>query len=459
MRPVEEKDGHTATASTIDTGAVEDDALDWDYSYQFTPSSVAARSAYRRLLFKLWFYKSRFLTIDSWRPMWTGQEGVANLYFIAWFALNIVITLSSKAMFSNFKFPYPMMLTAVHCAVTGLGSQLAAWLGTYKAVRITPQQLAGLGVFSLVFTVNIWLSNYALLVVSVAVHQVFRTTIPLFTMILSLTLYKEVYPLRMLPSVLLVIAGVAATVWGDMEMTFYGGLVVCIGCAFSSLKGLMSQKAQIGAQGLETFDLLRAVCPLAVLELIILGLFNGEVVSLLNDSQFTSATAWNLLVQGLIAFSLNFVSFKCAALKNPLTMTIAGNIKQVVTPLLALWIFGGALTSSLVLGLVIATAGALWYSEEARLRKDALKTAIVKSEEDLELAATDMSALAVSVARTDKREAQLHTGDGATALTETAQVVAPATIGSTMPLDQFKSRKIEVQGRTISTKTIIPNAS
>eukprot|EP01054_Gregarina_sp_Poly1_P000276 Gregarina_sp_Poly_1__275@NODE_1068_length_5192_cov_185_777756_g194_i1_p2_GENE_NODE_1068_length_5192_cov_185_777756_g194_i1NODE_1068_length_5192_cov_185_777756_g194_i1_p2_ORF_typecomplete_len450_score51_10TPT/PF03151_16/4_1e56UAA/PF08449_11/1_5e18EamA/PF00892_20/2_8e06EamA/PF00892_20/0_058SLC35F/PF06027_12/6e05SLC35F/PF06027_12/7_1Nuc_sug_transp/PF04142_15/0_017Nuc_sug_transp/PF04142_15/0_92CRTlike/PF08627_10/0_00057CRTlike/PF08627_10/1_1e03PUNUT/PF16913_5/0_38_NODE_1068_length_5192_cov_185_77775 len=449
MRVMEQGDKEgQMTVSTVDETP---ENLDWEYSYQF-PSNATARSrSYRRFLLQLWFYKSRFLSIDSWRPMWTGQEGIANAYFIGWFALNIVITLSSKAMFSSFKFPYPMMLTAVHCAFTGLGSQIAAWTRCYPAVNISPSQVIGLFWFSIVFTVNIWLSNYALLVVSVAVHQVFRTTIPLFTMILSLLVYKEVYPLRMLPSVLLVICGVAATVWGDIEMTVFGGIVVCIGCAFSSLKGLMSQKAQIGAQGLETFDLLRAVCPLAVVELIVLGLLNGEVASLIMDRDFGTNTAWNLLLQGLLAFALNFVSFKCAALKNPLTMTIAGNIKQVVTPLLALWIFGGSLTASLLTGLILATVGAIWYGEESRLRRESLKAATAKSEEDLE-SRVELSAAAVPVAKTVETA-----DDRPPALIETAQLIAPATIGSAVPADQFKSRKIEVLGKSGQPKAVVPN--
>eukprot|EP01053_Blabericola_migrator_P007106 Blabericola_migrator_1__7105@NODE_35_length_17941_cov_94_946347_g31_i0_p6_GENE_NODE_35_length_17941_cov_94_946347_g31_i0NODE_35_length_17941_cov_94_946347_g31_i0_p6_ORF_typecomplete_len394_score49_06TPT/PF03151_16/1_4e53UAA/PF08449_11/1_6e18EamA/PF00892_20/1_4e05EamA/PF00892_20/0_18CRTlike/PF08627_10/0_0023Nuc_sug_transp/PF04142_15/0_045SLC35F/PF06027_12/1_6e03SLC35F/PF06027_12/0_0077PhoLip_ATPase_N/PF16209_5/0_042PUNUT/PF16913_5/1_5Trp_oprn_chp/PF09534_10/1_8e04Trp_oprn_chp/PF09534_10/6_6e02Trp len=360
------------------------DELDWQYSYNFNPVS---RSTYRRFFLKLWFYKSRFLDVEAWRNLWSPSNKVANIYFIAWFILNIVITLTSKAMFANFKFPYPMMLTAVHFSFTALGSQIAAWLHLYDAVTITPKNIAGLFWFSLVFTVNIWLSNYALLVVSVAVHQVFRTTIPLFTMLLSLVVYREIYPLRMLPSVLLVIVGVAATVWGDMDVTVYGGVIVAVGCAFSSLKGLMSQKAQIGAQGLETFDLLRAVCPMATLELIILGLFNGEVASLVTNTDLDMYTFWNLVLQGVLAFTLNFVSFKCAALKNPLTMTIAGNIKQVITPLIALAIFGGALTRSLVFGLVAATIGAIWYSEESRIRKESMQREALPTKEpdDMEM--------------------------------------------------------------------------
>eukprot|EP01053_Blabericola_migrator_P007103 Blabericola_migrator_1__7102@NODE_35_length_17941_cov_94_946347_g31_i0_p15_GENE_NODE_35_length_17941_cov_94_946347_g31_i0NODE_35_length_17941_cov_94_946347_g31_i0_p15_ORF_typecomplete_len131_score13_69TPT/PF03151_16/1_4e20SLC35F/PF06027_12/4_2e05UAA/PF08449_11/9_6e05CRTlike/PF08627_10/0_0016DUF2964/PF11177_8/43DUF2964/PF11177_8/1_2EamA/PF00892_20/0_33EamA/PF00892_20/2_NODE_35_length_17941_cov_94_946347_g31_i073427734 len=130
-------------------------------------------------------------------------------------------------------------------------------------------------------------------------------------MILSLLFWRETYPWRMLPSVLLVIVGVAATVVGDVEMTVYGAIVVAAGCAFSSLKGIMTQKAQLGNRGLHAFDLLRVVCPMAVAELLILGMLNGEVLALVREmDKLPWGTSLNLLVQGLLAFLLNFVSFK-----------------------------------------------------------------------------------------------------------------------------------------------------
>eukprot|EP01056_Protomagalhaensia_sp_Gyna25_P005700 Protomagalhaensia_sp_Gyna_25__5699@NODE_812_length_2564_cov_458_831287_g640_i0_p2_GENE_NODE_812_length_2564_cov_458_831287_g640_i0NODE_812_length_2564_cov_458_831287_g640_i0_p2_ORF_typecomplete_len377_score35_60TPT/PF03151_16/5_1e59UAA/PF08449_11/1_8e22SLC35F/PF06027_12/1_5e08EamA/PF00892_20/0_00019EamA/PF00892_20/0_0052Nuc_sug_transp/PF04142_15/4_8e05Nuc_sug_transp/PF04142_15/0_043PUNUT/PF16913_5/2_4e06CRTlike/PF08627_10/6_8e05CRTlike/PF08627_10/1_5e03_NODE_812_length_2564_cov_458_831287_g640_i len=327
-------------------------------------SGVATRAFYR-----LWFYRVQHIT-QLYRECCTGQEAVANAYLVAWFIINIAITLSSKAMFSNFKFPYPMMLTAAHCAVTGVGSQIAASLNCYEYTAVNVHIIRDLIFFSLVFTVNIWLSNYGLLVVSVSVHQVFRTTIPLFTMVLSLVIYQESYPWRMVPSVILVILGVAATVFGDVETTLYGAFVVAAGCAFSSLKGIMTQKAQIGKKGLHAFDLLRVVCPMAVLELLVLGIANGELAALIVDApDLPLWTIPNLFLQGLLAFVLNFVSFKCVALKNPLTMNIAGNIKQIVTPLLGVMIVGGQITPILILGLIVTFVGAIWYGGEARRHK------------------------------------------------------------------------------------------
>lgn len=301
-----------------------------------------------------------------------------------------------------------MLLTAVHLGCTGVMSQGMKLAGAYDATSITFQQVKSLVLFSLIFTINIWVSNFSLMAVSVAVHQVFRTTIPLFTMGLSYLLYQESYPMRMLPAIGCVILGVVFTITGDIEITLYGALVVASGCLFSSLKGLMSQKAQIGSAGLQTFDLLRVVCPMSVFQLLFLALLTGELHSAVREVTWSNTLLYNLAVQGALAAALNFVSFKCAALKNPLTMNIAGNIKQVVTPLIALTIFGGHLTLALVTGLTTTSIGAFWYSHEARMAKE---IALRDSAETVETAETATSSPVVGRAGVIELE-PLGTGDG-----------------------------------------------
>lgn len=203
-----------------------------------------------------------------------------------------------------------MLLTAVHLTFTGIGSEAAATAKLYPVSSITKAKIIKLIPMSIIFTVNIWCSNYSLLVASVTLHQFLRTCIPLITMVLSLILYREKYPLRMLPAVAVVVIGVAITVWGDISMTTYGFVVVLIGCVLSSLKGLMSQKAQNDSEGLETFDLLRVICPLAVFQLAICAILSGEVNSLANQPPLNGSKLLGLISQGILAFFLNFVSFK-----------------------------------------------------------------------------------------------------------------------------------------------------
>jgi len=260
---------------------------------------------------------------------------------LAWFCFNVAITLYSKAVFSTYRFPYPILMTCIHTIFTGLGVCMCWICGWYTPKGFNLQAISSLLWFSFVFTANIWLSNASLMAVSVNLHQVIRTTIPLFTMAISIAVYCEAYPLRLLPSVLLVIAGVAATVWGDLSFGIGGLGLVMSGCFLSSLKGLMTQKTQIGSLGLSSLDMLLYVSPFAAIELFLMAFALGEFPRVLEDENIKKVTIIHLCVVGIIAFGLNVVSFRSAALLNPVTLNIAGNVKQVLTSMLSVWMFNG----------------------------------------------------------------------------------------------------------------------
>lgn len=299
----------------------------------------------------------------SWPTILAADEFWAYFYLTTWFLLNIVITLYSKAVFSLYAFPCPLLLTTVHMICTAIGVFLCQAWNIFQPAQPTWTIAKTMLWFSVIFTVNIWLSNASLLAVSVNLHQVVRTTIPLFTMATSAILFKEHYSPTLLPSVIVVIVGVALTVWGDMAFTAFGMSIVILGCFFSSLKGIITQKTQVGSTGLSSLDVLRWLCPLAVIQLLFFAWVFGEYDILYKRwDTLNPALAVHLPLLGLVAFGLNFVSFRCAALLNPLTLNVAGNAKQVVTCLLSIAVFGGTLSISLAVGIFTTAIGAYWYT-------------------------------------------------------------------------------------------------
>eukprot|EP00922_Rhytidocystis_sp_ex-Travisia-forbesii_P058100 GHVS01085946.1.p1 GENE.GHVS01085946.1~~GHVS01085946.1.p1 ORF type:complete len:388 (+),score=62.16 GHVS01085946.1:96-1259(+) len=194
-----------------------------------------------------------------------------------WFVLNIVMTIYGKALFSIYDFPYPLLLTSIHMAATAAGVFVLELFGLHHHRKISWSTAHRLLWFSLLFSANIWLSNASLMAVSIGLHQVVRTTIPLFTMVISLMCFGEVYPLRVLPSVLVVIAGVGFTMKGDLDFAVGPFLLVVLGCFFSSLKGILTQKTQVGSTGLSALDLLRYLCPLATVQMLVVAWGMGEV--------------------------------------------------------------------------------------------------------------------------------------------------------------------------------------
>lgn len=63
------------------------------------------------------------------------------------------------------------------------------------------------------------------------------------------------------------------------------------------------------------------------------------------------------------AFLLNWLIFLCSTINSPLTTSITGQIKNIVTTLLGFCLFGGiAIGWEGIIGLILSTAASLWYA-------------------------------------------------------------------------------------------------
>lgn len=84
-------------------------------------------------------------------------------------------------------------------------------------------------------------------------------------------------------------------------------------------------------------------------------------------------TPWSLTVlgmNGVIAFGLNIVSFTANKKAGPLSMTVAANVKQVLSIILAVLIFDLSISLMNATGILLTLAGGAWYAAvEYRERK------------------------------------------------------------------------------------------
>ncbi len=69
-----------------------------------------------------------------------------------------------------------------------------------------------------------------------------------------------------------------------------------------------------------------------------------------------------LVGNGALAFVLNVSSFATNRAAGALTMTVCGNVKQCLTVLLGVLLFGVRVGCTNGVGMIVALAGAAWYS-------------------------------------------------------------------------------------------------
>lgn len=283
-----------------------------------------------------------------------------------WFTIVICVTTLNKTFFTSLKCPYPISVTMVHmlsCAVyTTIMKYTAPKFFKYRPVKRS--EMLNLFLVSLIFIVNIILSNSSLKYNSLALDQMFRCAMPVFTCILEFFIHGTVHPIGVYLSLIPVIVGTMLVCAGDIYGTFFGIALLVISCTVSSLKGIITKYLLSGKEPLSTFHLLNINTMLAFPEALTLSLFNDKAFwsTWLPSAPISSLLL--LVVHGMLAFALNVANFNAVKEGGPLMMNVVGNVKQVVMIILSVFMFGNKMTLMGIFGSVICILGSMWYTYE-----------------------------------------------------------------------------------------------
>ncbi|KAG8875192.1 UAA transporter [Tulasnella sp. 332] len=388
-------------------------------------------------------------------PTLTSTPFILSLYF----CFNLGLTLYNKGVLV--KFPFPYTLTALHAFCGTLGTMWLWWMGYFIPARLTLGENMTLSFFSILYTLNIAVSNLSLQLVTIPFHQVVRASAPLFTITIAYLMSGRSgrsgkgfmgVGRKKLGTLVPVMIGVGFATYGDYYFTKWGLILTIMGTFLAALKTVITNKLQttttisrrllpstppltptlpshhtfdysdpkspyrnpanappttsVTASSapsrfkLHPLDLLLRMSPLAFVQCVVYAYLSGEMErvasgahlyvnpkfgngggSIVYGSQRMMCLA--LFGNGLIAFGLNVVSFTANKRTGPLTMTVAANIKQVLTILLAVVIFNVRVSPTNVIGIFLTLAGGMWYAaieyeeKERKKRSAALNAAII----------------------------------------------------------------------------------
>ncbi|KAG0734725.1 hypothetical protein G6F57_010928 [Rhizopus arrhizus] len=263
-----------------------------------------------------------------------------------------------------FQFPFPWALTAIHTLCGTIGSYIFWKLNLFKPSKLGERENMVMLMFSVLYTINIAISNVSLNLVTVPFHQVVRAMTPVFTVMLNVLCLKKTYSNMTYVSLIPVIAGVAFATFGDYNYTAMGFFLTVLGTVLAALKTVVTNRVQVGRLKLHPLDLLLRMSPLAFVQTMLYSYLTGEMelVQEYYRTNMNFSVFCALLLNGVIAFFLNVVSFTANKKTSALTMTVAGNVKQVLSIVLAVVIFDLSITAMNGLGILLTLAGGAWYS-------------------------------------------------------------------------------------------------
>ncbi|KIM92291.1 hypothetical protein PILCRDRAFT_83503 [Piloderma croceum F 1598] len=304
-------------------------------------------------------------------PFHTTQLFWLGLYFL----FNLSLTLFNKGVLLRFPFPYT--LTALHALCGSIGGYTLLDKGFYvPARRLGTRENVVLGLFSVLYAVNIVL-------VTVPFHQVVRASTPIFTIALSASLFGVSSSRTKMISLIPVIIGVALATYGDYYFTTWGLVLTLLGTFLAALKTLYTNILQSPPPpstfphshsslspsptlnlNLHPLDLLTRMAPLAFIQCVIYAHLSGELAQVRHYSihEMSFLKAVGLVINGVLAFGLNVVSFSANGRVGAVSMTVAGNVKQVLTILFGVAIFDVRITRVNALGIGITLVGGVGYA-------------------------------------------------------------------------------------------------
>ncbi|KAF8246857.1 TPT-domain-containing protein [Wilcoxina mikolae CBS 423.85] len=292
------------------------------------------------------------------------QETVRTKY--AWltlyFSLNLALTLYNKAVMM--KFPFPYLLTGIHAFCGTMGCMFFYYQGAFTLTRLSDRENLTLLLFSTLYTINIAISNVSLNLVTIPFHQIVRAMTPFFTVIIYRVFFGKTYGRATYTSLIPVVAGVGFATAGDYYFTALGFVLTLFGAFLAAIKTVVTNRIQTGRLKLSPLELLYRMSPLALTQTLMYAWFFGEFEGVRGyaTEQMGRKEVLILATNGVIAFGLNVISFTANKKTGALTMTVAANVKQILTIVLSIFFWGLQVTWMNSFGILLTLFGGAWYA-------------------------------------------------------------------------------------------------
>ncbi|RUO95909.1 triose-phosphate transporter family-domain-containing protein, partial [Jimgerdemannia flammicorona] len=320
--------------------------------------------------------------------IWTTLDS-SFLWLALYFVLNLALTLYNKAILDLFEFPFPWTLTAIHTLCGAIGSYVFYLLGIFSPAKLGERESMVMLMFSVLYTINIAISNVSLenshFVCKLAYLTLILLPVPssgtghdprLHCFLVHRLLAKNFHWYD-IPFVTTGMWTWSFLVWRSRRseitttqqwvgITFsYCFFLTVLGTILAAIKTIVTNRVQVGRLKLHPLDLLLRMSPLAFVQTIIYAYVTGELeeVRAFARTDFNYSLGFALLANGIIAFFLNVVSFTANKKTSALTMTVAANVKQVLSIVLAVIIFHLNITIMNAAGIMLTLIGGVCFGK------------------------------------------------------------------------------------------------
>lgn len=324
--------------------------------------------------------------------------------------LNLIVTITNKQVVSQTFCPH--LLTATHAFCTLITTHFVSSFSdkvVHHHRRTRSTTFTRLGVrahtvlvcFSLLYTINIAISNLSLGLVSLSLHQTIRATAPAITVLISVILlsrpvssYSTSTYLSLIPIIAGVILATAPPTTHEIgpqrqeTSSLKGFIITFVGAVLAVFKTILTnalqrkQTSYLTEQSAPRFNLslhlspttlIRYTAPYAVFQALLFAWWAGEFLRIQQvlgwirsnaappvTDRTMVVTAFNVIAAAL----LNIASFEANRRCGPLAMAVVANLKQVVILILGRQAANDDAPDGgrVVVGALMTIVGGAWFA-------------------------------------------------------------------------------------------------
>uniref|UniRef100_A0A5B6Z3L7 Putative UDP-galactose transporter 2 n=1 Tax=Davidia involucrata TaxID=16924 RepID=A0A5B6Z3L7_DAVIN len=273
---------------------------------------------------------------------------------------SVGIIIVNKALMATYGFSFATTLTGLHFATTTLMTVVLRSLGYIQASQLPLSEILRFVLFANFSIVGM---NVSLMWNSVGFYQIAKLSMIPVSCFLEIVLDKMRYSRDTKLSISLVLLGVAVCTVTDVSVNAKGFIAAFVAVWSTSLQQyyvhFLQRKYLLGS-----FNLLGHTAPVQAASLLLLGPFLDYWLSnkRVDAYHYSLVSVLFIVLSCTIAVGTNLSQFICIGRFTAVSFQVLGHMKTVFVLILGFIFFGKeGLNLHVVLGMVIAIVGMIWY--------------------------------------------------------------------------------------------------
>jgi solute carrier family 35, member C2 len=294
---------------------------------------------------------------------------VISIAFI-WYTISLSFTLFNKWFMQEWRggFNFPIFITSVHMVMKFFIS--IVWSLSPSVDKIDPLSwstflLVVLPIGTLT-AADIILANSSMLFLPLSLVTTIKGSSLIFTFLWGVVLQIEIFQWSLLAAVLGITLGLGIAVSNSIELNMIGFFLAFASAASGGLRWALMQLLEVkDSQSKSVMVTLYRFSPASVVSIVPLVFILEEHKIANSDFALHTKNLYDAILLcsfgGLIAFLLIVAEVKLVRLTSSLTMSVFGQIKEIIQIVLAMIIFKENLTIQCVVGIAVSIVSSCFY--------------------------------------------------------------------------------------------------